>query len=200
MTQHYELIVTDASPLITLAAADALDLLVIPKMSVIIPDMVYYEVTRDLAKLGANSLISWAKQNHGLVRIEPTQVFAEYQTLLRIDPATPSRGRGERSAAEVLEDAIANDPDLVAFLLYEDSDINRRRFVDLLPERVLPIATGVYLHELEVAGKIQSADHVLDEAKAKGRDVRKQFVAVTTKEISTALQTRLAPKKGGPER
>jgi len=200
MTAHYDLIVTDASPLITLAAADALDLLSIPQLSIVIPDMVYYEVTRDLAKLGASSLISWVKNNSALVHIAPTEVFAEYQALIQINPNTASRGRGERSATEVLQDAIDGDPDLVAFLLFEDSDINRRRFADLLPERVLPISTGAFLHELEVAGRLQSAAHILDEAMAKGRDVSKQYVAVTSDEIATALRERLTPKDRGPGR
>ena len=38
------LVVTEASPLITLAMADALDTLLLQKVPVIVPDMVEYEV------------------------------------------------------------------------------------------------------------------------------------------------------------
>ena len=40
MTKKFALIVTDASPLITLAIADALDLLLLQTLPVVIPDMV----------------------------------------------------------------------------------------------------------------------------------------------------------------
>jgi predicted nucleic acid-binding protein len=195
MTSHYGLIVTDASPLITLAAADALNLLTIPNIPIAIPDMVYYEVTRDIAKLGATPVIEWARANRSLVRIEPTEVYAEYMALLQINPKTPSRGRGERAASEILQIAVADDSELLTFLLYEDSDIKRRRFADLLPERVLPITTGGFLQELEAAGKIQSATQILDQAVAKGRDVSKQYIAATPEEIAAALHQHLAPNK-----
>ena len=48
MTRRLGLLVTDASPLITLAAGDALECLTMPGLRVIIPDMVYFEVTQDL--------------------------------------------------------------------------------------------------------------------------------------------------------
>jgi predicted nucleic acid-binding protein len=46
------LIVTDASPLITLAVADALDILLMPEVKVIIPDRVNFEVIRHINKPG----------------------------------------------------------------------------------------------------------------------------------------------------
>lgn len=57
MTRRLGLLVTDASPLITLAAAEALDCLTIPGLRVLIPDMVYFEVTQDLAKTGAEDIV-----------------------------------------------------------------------------------------------------------------------------------------------
>ena len=58
MTATLGLIVTDASPLITLAAARALDCLLMPGVPVLIPDMVHAAVTRDTARLGAEALIA----------------------------------------------------------------------------------------------------------------------------------------------
>ena len=57
-------------------------------------------------------------------------------------------------------------------LLFEDSDIGHRRAV--IDERVGVISTGDFLRELETAGLIQSADYVLDQAAAKGRNVERQ--------------------------
>jgi hypothetical protein len=48
------LFVLDTGPLITLAAADSLDYLLYPNVPVVIPDAVFYEATRDSAKLGAH--------------------------------------------------------------------------------------------------------------------------------------------------
>lgn len=49
MTQRLGLLVTDASPLITLAAGEALECLTMPGLPV------YEEVTRDLARIGARA-------------------------------------------------------------------------------------------------------------------------------------------------
>ena len=157
MTRRLGLLVTDASPLITLAAGDALECLTMPGVPVVIPDMVYVEVTEDIAKLGSEQIVEWARRHHGQVEIAPTTTFAEFQTLRATNPRTRSRGRGERAALEVLNAAIAEEPDLEAILLFEDSDIRRRRFVRGLPERAAALSTGDLLYELEAAGRIQSS-------------------------------------------
>jgi hypothetical protein len=104
----------------------------------------------------------------------PTEAYAEFEALRTINPTTRFQDRGERAALEVLSYKTAADPELHAMLLFEDSDIRRRRFVRLLPERVTAISTGDFLQELEAAGRIQSADHILDEAAARGRNVEEQ--------------------------
>ena len=59
-----------------------------------------------------------------------------------------------------------------ALLLFEDSDVEKRRAV--VDQRVSLISTGDFLRELEAAGLIQSADHILDQAAARGRNVERQ--------------------------
>lgn len=171
MTRRLGLIVTDASPLITLAVADALDCLLKPGLPVLVPDMVYAEVTRDLSRLGATSVVGWVRDRHEAVRIVPTEVFAEFQSLLSVNPRTRSGGRGEQAALEVLGHEIANDAELEAVLLFEDKDVESRAFVRALPPRVSAVSTGDFLRELEAAGLIQSADHILDLAAEAGRNV-----------------------------
>ena len=173
MTQRIGLIVTDASPLITLAAGAALECLTMPGVPVAIPDMVYFEVTRDYAKLGAGEVVQWARRHRDQVQIMPTFVFAEFQALRTVNPNSKSSGRGEFSALEVLNAAIADDFDLKAVLLFEDSDVRKRRFLRGLPERVLALSTGDLLLELEAAARIQSRDHILDVAAAKECNVAK---------------------------
>lgn len=185
-------IVTDASPLITLAAADALDTLLMPNVPVLIPDMIYTEVTRDLRKLGAAAVIRWIQDNRSQVTIVPTETFAEYQALLAVNPKTKSKGRGERAAIEVLDHEIATTDDLHAILLFEDTDIRRRRFVRLLPDRVTPLSTGDLLAELEAAGRIQSSDAVLDRAAAHGRNVDQQRKPAADEATRSILRGKLA--------
>jgi hypothetical protein len=174
MTRRLGLIVADASPLITLAAGEALECLTMPGVSVVIPDMVYAEVAENLAKLGASAIVEWARKHHGQVEIAPTTVFTEFQALRTIDPGTRSRGRGEQAALEVLNAAVAENPDLEAVLVFEDTDIRKRHFVRGLPERVMALSTGDLLRELEAAGLIQSADHILDIAAEKEPNVEAQ--------------------------
>ena len=83
MTQRLGLIITDASPLITLEAAGALSCLLMPGVPVLIPDMVYAEITRDMTRLGADEIVDWLRANRGQVQIVATTVFAEFETLRR---------------------------------------------------------------------------------------------------------------------
>jgi hypothetical protein len=107
--------------------------------------------------------------------------------LRTINPNTRFQDRGERASLEVLRHKTTADPELQAMLLFEDSDIRRRRFVLLLPERVTAISTGDFLHELEVAGRIQSADHILDEAAARGRNVQQQRQSTAAADPARAM-------------
>jgi hypothetical protein len=79
---------------------------------------------------------------------------------------------GEQASIEVLENFLAKNPDAEALLLFEDTDlIKRRAFVDA---RVSLISTGDFLRELQEAHLIQSADRILDEASNTGRNVQRQ--------------------------
>ena len=61
---------------------------------------------------------------------------------------------------------LRTDPaaEALLLLLFEDTDIERRRAV--VDQRVGLISTGDFLRELEAAGLIQSTDRVLDQAAA----------------------------------
>lgn len=191
MTRRLGLIVTDASPLITLAAGEALECLTMPGLRVVIPDMVYFEVTQDLARTGAGDIVEWARRHHGQVEIAPTTIFSEFQIVLAANAKARSKGRGEQSAAEILNAEIESDADLEALLLYEDNDIRARHFVGALPERVMALSTGDFLRELEAAGRIQSADHVLDVAAEKERNVTAQRAAQSDDEARALLRGQL---------
>ena len=195
MTRRLGLLVTDASPLITLAAAEALECLTMPGLRVVIPDMVYFEVTQDLAMTGAEDIVQWARRHQGQVEIVVTSVFAEFQVVRAADPRTRSKGRGELSALEVLNAEIDHDPDLEALLLFEDNDVRKRRFVRGLPERVTSLSTGDLLHELEAAGRIQSCDQILDVAAAHERNVEALRSPQADDEARALLRQHLSGKR-----
>jgi hypothetical protein len=191
VTTRFDLIVTDASPLITLAAADALSCLIMPDVPVLIPDMVHAEVSRDVTRIGAKEIVDWIRAHGDQVRIVATEVYAEFEALRAINPNIRSKGRGEEAAAEVLAYEIDAHRDLHAVLLFEDSDIRSRAFARLLPERVTAFSTGDLLHELEAAGRIQSSDRILDDAAARGRNVAAQRQPSADEPLRAALREQL---------
>lgn len=63
------LIVTDAPPLITLAAALSFDSLLYPALPVIVPDAVFHEATSAADKLGAQRSLDWYRAHTDVVRV-----------------------------------------------------------------------------------------------------------------------------------
>lgn len=160
------LIVTDVPPLITLAAAQALDYLLYPALPVIIPDAVFYEATRQLDKLGAQEIIDWHRGHMDAVRVEPTEVLKnEFERLAR-QGGRMTRDLGERAAVETIRSyPLAEDER--AILLSDDRDVDRVVVID--PQKIILLTTWDYLCQLEEARRIQSADAVFEAAHEKGR-------------------------------
>jgi len=183
------LIVTDTSPLIALALADALALLLRPRLRVCIPDAVYVEATRLRGAQGASRLIEWINGNSPDVVILPTEVGVDQ--LRRMEEGRSLRGLGEQAAIEALDTVLRNDPEALALLLFEDGDVERRRAV--LGERATPLSTGDFLRELEAAGMLQSADEVMDAATAQGRNLDRQRRARDAA-ATTILRTHLSER------
>ena len=170
MSEPFSLIVTDTSPLFTLVLADALDVLLRPGLAVTIPDAVYIEATRVHGAPGAEEIMEWINAHLDVVRIVPTDIGIDQQR--RLEEGRSIRGLGELAAVEALERFLRGDPAAQALLLFEDSDVGKRRAI--VDERVSLISTGDFLRELEAAGLVQSTDYILDRAAARGRNVEKQ--------------------------
>ena len=187
MSAALRLIVTDASPLITLALADALDLLLCPGVTVQVPDAVFVEATRIRTAGGAATLVQWLKMHEEQVRIVPTEIGIDQQR--RLEEARPIRGLGELAAIEVLDDFLEREPDAEALLLFEDTDLTRRRA--LLDERVGLLTTGDFLRELEAARLIQSSDQILQRATLAGRNLDRQRDPGPDAEARALLRTQL---------
>lgn len=181
MSTAFRLIVTDTSPLCTLVLASSLDVLLRPGLPVSIPDAVYIEATRVHGAPGAEQIVEWINSHLDLVRIIPTDIGIDQQR--RLEEGRSIRGLGEQAAIETLERFLRGDPAAAALLLFEDSDVGKRRAV--VDQRVGLISAGDFLRELEAARVIQSTDHILDQAAARGRNVERQRQAgddATTRE------------------
>jgi hypothetical protein len=183
----FNLIVTDTSPLITLALADALDVLLRPGIAVSIPDAVYIEATRIRSAAGGSRIVEWINDHLDNVRIVPTEVGIDQQR--RIEEGRTIRALGEQAALEVLERFLSSNKSAEALLLYEDTDIARRRAI--VDERVSLISTGDLLRELEAAHLIQSAEHILELAAERGRNVERQREATSDAETRSRLRRQL---------
>ena len=169
----FSLIVTDTSPLLTPVLAGSLDVLLRPGLPISIPDAVYIEATRVHGAPGADQIVEWINAHLERVRIIPTDIGIDQQR--RLEEGRSIRGLGEQAALETLERFLRSRPDAEALLLFEDSDVRKRRAV--VDERASLISTGDFLRELEAAGFIQSADHILDTAAASGRNIDRQRLA-----------------------
>ena len=172
------LIVTDSGPLITLAIAGALDVLFLPGLPVIVPDMVRHEVIADLSKPGAMLVADWIRANNPhRLSVAPTEVFEEFMLLKSINPATKTKNRGEQAAAEVLAKVLEGQ-DFGAVLVFEDSAVRKTNFLLRLPDAVVVASTSEFLFGLESRGVIASAQAILDRAvDVRGNELLVRYVA-----------------------
>lgn len=161
------IIVTDAPPLITLAAARSLDYLLYPALPVIIPDAVFYEATNASGKLGAQEILDWYRAHTGAVRVEPTEAFQNATALIAIRGGRMPRDLGERAAVELIRSYPLLDNER-ALLLSDDRDIGRVVVLD--PQKLILLTTWDYLRQLEEARRIQSADAVIQAVRGTGRN------------------------------
>ncbi len=188
MSKPFSLIVTDTSPLFTLVLAGSLDVLLRTGMPVNIPDAVYIEATRVHGAPGAEQIVEWINAHLDTVRIVPTDIGIDQQR--RLEEGRSIRGLGEQAAVETLERFLRSDPTAEALLLFEDTDVEKRRAI--VDERVGLISTGDFLRELEAARLIQSADYVLDQAAAQGRNIERQKRAAEDGTTRERLREQLA--------
>jgi len=194
MSGPFRLIVTDTSPLLTLALADSLEILLRPGLPVSIPDAVYIEATRVHGAPGAEQIVEWINAHLDEVRIVPTDIGIDQQR--RLEEGRSTRGLGEQAAIEALDRFLRSNPAAEALLLFEDTDLERRRAI--VDQRVSLISTGDFLRELEAAGLIQSTDEILDRASAQGRNVARQRKAVADEGARVRLREQLQRRRDAP--
>jgi hypothetical protein len=158
----------DTGPLITLAAADSLDYLLYPNVPVIVPDAVFYEATRDGAKLGAQSIIDWVKAHHARIEIAVTNAYLNFDAARSVNPRAYEPDLGERASVEVIEEPGRLVENERAILLCEETAVTRRVIVRER-NRIVELSTMDFLRLLESEQRIQSAEAVFERALAAGR-------------------------------
>lgn len=161
-------IVPDAGPLISLGRADRLALLLELGCPVYVVDQVRFEVTKDKRFPDAVRIETFMRDHSAVVKEFVTAVGAGAATR-RAAGEVRQPGQGEAAIAEVLSrmEEITGDPDAPVLLLYEDSDVRRKRFV--LPDNVHVLSTWGLLLGLERRGLIPSAQDVWRQIETAGR-------------------------------
>lgn len=159
----------DAGPLITLAYADALDLLFKPGWPIVLVDMVLHEVTRNQTPT-SEKLAQWATT--GQVSVRATRSLLHHRQTLAANPAAARTANlGELAIQETMNDFALDQPPQTGVFLFEDHKIARASF--LLPDNCRKISTRAYLMFLEQQGWIESAADIERRAIQAGRSFSK---------------------------
>jgi hypothetical protein len=159
----------DAGPLITLAYADALDLLFKPGWPVVLVDMVLHEVTRNQTPT-SEKLARWAES--GKVSVRTTRTFQHYQQTLAANAVAARKSNlGELAIQETMNDFALDRPQKTGVFLFEDHKIARPSF--LLPDNCRKISTRALLLFLEEKGWLASAAEIERRAIQAGRSFSK---------------------------
>lgn len=146
-------LIADAGPLITLAYADALDLLLKSGWSVALVDMVLHEVTRNETPTSAR-IAAWARDSK--IPVIETSVYQRY---MQAGAASPVRKANLRELA--IQEAMSGfglAAHQTGVFLFEDHKIARASF--LLPDCCRKVSTRAFLLFLEQQRLIDSAAEV----------------------------------------
>jgi hypothetical protein len=156
----------DAGPLITLAYADALDLLFKPGWPIVLVDMVLHEVTRQQTPT-SEKLARWVEANK--VSVRTTRTFQHYQQTLAAKAVGVRKSNlGELAIQETMNDFALDQPQKTGVFLFEDHKIARASF--LVPDNCRKISTRAFLIFLEQKGWLASATEIERQAIQAGRN------------------------------
>jgi hypothetical protein len=155
-----------ARPLITLAYAQALDLLLKPQWPVHIVDMVLHELTRN-ATPTSETIRAWVQAHD--VRVVATRSFTHFQAAEEAQSGKLRKANlGELANQKVMQDMALSTPEQVGVFLFEDHKIARVSF--LLPGNCRKVSTRAWLQFLQARGWIESAAEVERAAISNGRN------------------------------
>jgi hypothetical protein len=143
----------DAGPLITLAYADALDLLLKPGWPVGVVDMVLHEVTRN-ATPTSEKIGRWVADS--AVTVLATRTCKFYlDGRAQSGAGFRKANLGELAVQEAMNDMALATPATTGIFLFEDHKIARASF--MVPDNCRKVSTRAWLLFLEGKGWIDSA-------------------------------------------
>ena len=130
-TVDVAVIIPDASPVLTLARIERVDLLGSFSVPIRIVDQVHYEITKP-ANDPNGAVAAALMRLHNHIEIIETNVGVGYQTRRSRDPQTPSGNLGEIAVDEYAT-ALAHStgPNFVPLVLFEDPDVMTLRIARL---------------------------------------------------------------------
>jgi len=157
-------VLPDAGPLITLAYADGLDLLLKPGWQIALVDMILEEVTRNTTPT-SERISTWMKRNE--LAVLPTGIFQHYKRAAADALPVRKSSLGELAIQETMNGFALRTPPMTGVFLFEDHKIARASF--LLPDCCRKVSTRAFLLFLEQKRWIPSAVEVERRAIAAGR-------------------------------
>ncbi len=155
------LVIPDASPLLTLARIDRLDLLELFAVPIHIVDQVHYEITK--TENDPNGRVAAVlRRMHNQIVIVETNVGVGFQTRRARDPETPSRNLGEIAVEEYATRlARSTGPGFVPLILFEDPDVLELRIAKL--KNVHLLNTTAWLTTLYEAGALPEGRELIQQ-------------------------------------
>jgi len=152
-------IIPDASPLLTLARIDRLDLLDHFAAPITIVDQVQYEATKP-ENDPSGRVAAWLQAKGNTVQIAPTVVGAGFKAMLERGETPRSRNLGEIAVEEyALSIARLQSPPFIPLVLFEDPDV-----LDLALARVKNVHllnTTAMIRALAHDGKLPQAREIV---------------------------------------
>ena len=167
MARRAPLLMPDAGPLMTLAYAGCLDLLLRPGWPLHLVDMVLHEVTRNQTP---TSQSIQAFVNEHKPPLVTTGTYLHHQALqpgTGGGPAPRKAGLGELALQEAINQLALAEPAQTVVLLFEDHKIASTAFH--LPAGTQRVSTRAYLLFLQEKGWLRSAAEVQRQAVIAGR-------------------------------
>jgi hypothetical protein len=156
----------DAGPLITLAYADALDVLFKPGWSVELVDMVLHEVTRNQTPT-SERIAAWARENK--LPVLSTKTYRYQQQRASSGEVLQKKSNlGEFAIQEAMNDFALTTAPRTGVFLFEDHKIARASF--LLPDNCRKVTTRAFLIFLKQRGWLESAAEIERRAILNGRN------------------------------
>jgi len=180
--QRIRLVLPDAGPLISLAAGDALDLLLLarPGVRLVVTDLVHYEVTHRHAELqdGA-AILDFVQRNASRIEVAETTVgrFAVPSLKARFESGQREplpKDLGELSITSFITSMRTHNPGDPTLVIIEDDWFESNSFH--LPGNVHLISTAAFLSGLEAARMIPSAAQVMGRIRDKRPGFRAQHL------------------------